>query len=150
MNSFIISFTKLRYIKILIGEHNTGKWLHPYAAVFQCKLSNHFFFFFAKTTLQHEEKSIKMLIFFGLSTVPLGNLSKEIIWFNRIKMFSSEELNWGINCCMHKGTIKQQQRHLESRKWQIGRFLKIGWFTWWNSIQPLNSATKIIQSFKNE
>lgn len=44
MNSFTISFTKLRYIKILTGEHNAGKWEHPYTAVFQYKLSTYFFF----------------------------------------------------------------------------------------------------------
>ena len=145
-NSFIISFTKLCYIKILIGEHNTGKWEHPYTAIFQCKLSNLFFlllFIFAKAILQQKEKSVKMLIFFGLLTLPLGNLSKEIIWFSRIKIFSSEELNWGVNRCMHKGKIKEKQIHLELPKWWR-RFLKIGWFTWWNSIQPLSTVTKII------
>lgn len=33
MNSFIISSTKLCYIKILIGEHNTGKWVHSHVTV---------------------------------------------------------------------------------------------------------------------
>lgn len=103
MNSSTISFTKLRYIKILPGEHNTGKWEHPYTAGFQYKLST---FFFSKAILQHKEKSIKMLILSGLTTLPLGNLSKEIIWSSRIKIFSSEELNWGVNCCTHKGKIK--------------------------------------------
>ena len=104
MNSFTVSFTKLHYIKILTGEHNAGKWEHPYTAVFLYKLST--VFFFSKAILQHKEKSIKMLIFFGPATLPLGNLSKEIIWFSRIKIFSSEELNWGVNCCTHRGKIK--------------------------------------------
>lgn len=88
-HSSIISSTKLLYVTILIGEPNTGKLVYSRAAVPVQTVKP----FYAEAYCNTKGKSIKMLTFFGLPILTLGNLSKGIVWVKRIKMVSSEELH---------------------------------------------------------
>lgn len=75
-NRFIIPFTKLCYIKILIGKHNTVKWVHLYTAVasVNCQTT------FCKSNIATQRKIYKDAHILW----PTNSTPREFVWENNL------------------------------------------------------------------